>query len=325
MVKEEQVVELMVRYFPKCSFCGSDSGYEVSGINKNYVQCKSCLAKWMSNDFIGGKELKKMQLWEPSKDGKGVSLLKKDYSVSFWQTLDLEQLEQSKVGKLTEEAPFILEEGEKVLLCRSKAIYYGEEVHMTGRMIGGGVGGGGLIAPSGIGLGLGGGIGGARFKETKRERKEEAQASGLLYLTNYRLVFYESTGLLSKKRKLYAQIPLEAVASINFESKALGITKCIGIAYKMDGELGRASIALMGSKKEEVEGWVVNVRNAMEELTKKMREKAAQYAPKEEKKETAIPTVDPLEQIKKLSELRDAGLITEEEFQAKKKELLAKI
>ena len=35
--------------------------------------------------------------------------------------------------------------------------------------------------------------------------------------------------------------------------------------------------------------------------------------------------ISPLDEIKKLAELRDAGLITEEEFQAKKKKLLEKI
>jgi hypothetical protein len=42
---------------------------------------------------------------------------------------------------------------------------------------------------------------------------------------------------------------------------------------------------------------------------------------------TAKPTVDssPIEQIKKLAELKDAGILTEEEFQQKKKELLSKI
>jgi hypothetical protein len=43
-------------------------------------------------------------------------------------------------------------------------------------------------------------------------------------------------------------------------------------------------------------------------------------------KPTAAPgTGDPLEALRKLGELRDAGVVTEEEFQAKKKELLAAI
>lgn len=37
------------------------------------------------------------------------------------------------------------------------------------------------------------------------------------------------------------------------------------------------------------------------------------------------PQIDTIEQIKKLAELKDANILTEEEFQAKKKELLSKI
>jgi hypothetical protein len=37
------------------------------------------------------------------------------------------------------------------------------------------------------------------------------------------------------------------------------------------------------------------------------------------------PTRDPFEQIKKLAHLRDAGALTEEEFQAKKTEILGRI
>jgi hypothetical protein len=41
---------------------------------------------------------------------------------------------------------------------------------------------------------------------------------------------------------------------------------------------------------------------------------------------TSIPsTEDPLQQLAKLGKLKEAGVITEEEFQEKKKELLKKI
>ncbi|MGZ8897898.1 MAG: SHOCT domain-containing protein [Halobacteriota archaeon] len=45
-------------------------------------------------------------------------------------------------------------------------------------------------------------------------------------------------------------------------------------------------------------------------------------APQEEQ---ASGSADVTEQIKKLAELRDQGILTEEEFQVKKKELLAKL
>lgn len=40
---------------------------------------------------------------------------------------------------------------------------------------------------------------------------------------------------------------------------------------------------------------------------------------------TVLPADDPLEQLKKLNALKDAGVISEEEFNEKKAALLAKI
>ena len=37
----------------------------------------------------------------------------------------------------------------------------------------------------------------------------------------------------------------------------------------------------------------------------------------------SAPTVDPMDQLRKLAELRDAGVVTEAEFEAKKTELLS--
>lgn len=36
-----------------------------------------------------------------------------------------------------------------------------------------------------------------------------------------------------------------------------------------------------------------------------------------------VPSPDPMEQLRKLAELRDAGIVTNEEFEAKKAQLLA--
>jgi len=77
--------ELMLQYFPNCPLCQANSGYEVSGIFKNYVQCRSCGAKFESTDFQTGKELKKLELWEPCANGKGAELKRKKFDVHFWQ------------------------------------------------------------------------------------------------------------------------------------------------------------------------------------------------------------------------------------------------
>lgn len=47
--------------------------------------------------------------------------------------------------------------------------------------------------------------------------------------------------------------------------------------------------------------------------------------PKGSKRRSSAPVEDPTEQIRRLGELRDSGLLTDEEFQAKKGELLARM
>ena len=97
MVTTEEIAELIKECFPNCPICGSDSGYDVSGFAKNYFQCNSCRAKWMSHDLIKAKitdiDLKNMTLWEAPADGKGTSLLRKTHSLDFWKNLSPEALE----------------------------------------------------------------------------------------------------------------------------------------------------------------------------------------------------------------------------------------
>jgi len=98
-VGKEEVEALMLRYFPKCPLCGADKGYEVSGFAKQYVQCKSCGAKWESTDFIKCKELEKLTLWEPADDGKGESLKLKKFPVEFWQDSEAIRNEERKIAE----------------------------------------------------------------------------------------------------------------------------------------------------------------------------------------------------------------------------------
>jgi hypothetical protein len=96
MVTTEEVESMMLKCFPRCPLCNADKGYEVSGLTKSYVQCRSCGAKWFSADFVKCKELKQLQLWEPSYDGKGGSLKHKKYPVSFWQDSETIKTAESK-------------------------------------------------------------------------------------------------------------------------------------------------------------------------------------------------------------------------------------
>jgi len=67
----------MTRYFPKCPVCGSSDGWNVSGTFKDFVQCKSCEAKWASTNFIICKEPKELQLWGLQKIVGGQHLVQK--------------------------------------------------------------------------------------------------------------------------------------------------------------------------------------------------------------------------------------------------------
>jgi len=100
VVTKEDVEQLMLKHLPLCPLCGSKKGYEVSGIAKTYIQCMSCGAKWWSSDFGRCKELKELELTEPSYDGKGAPLKRKKHSVKFWQ--DSEAIKKALEIKLTE-------------------------------------------------------------------------------------------------------------------------------------------------------------------------------------------------------------------------------
>jgi len=96
MVSKEQVEEFMAKYFQSCPICDSNTGWNASGISKNYVQCRSCGAKWMSKDFIKCEELKELTLWAPSEDGRGSNLKFKKHPIAFWQGSDIKRLTEKE-------------------------------------------------------------------------------------------------------------------------------------------------------------------------------------------------------------------------------------
>lgn len=102
--------QFIAKYLPICPLCGSTSGYEdTSGKLIPTVQCRTCKAKWTSNpDLIEMKELRKLKLWEPSRDGKGSTLKGKDYPIDFWREysskeIKVPQTRLLKVKKALEE------------------------------------------------------------------------------------------------------------------------------------------------------------------------------------------------------------------------------
>jgi hypothetical protein len=85
MVSSDDVKTLMQECFPKCPICYQSKGYDVLGVDKDYISCKKCFATWQSDDFSKGTKLSKLKLTQPSKEGVGSSLLKKTFSIDFWQ------------------------------------------------------------------------------------------------------------------------------------------------------------------------------------------------------------------------------------------------
>ena len=91
MVSEREVEEFMLKTFPTCHICDAKIGYSVSGPTKTYVQCKSCKAKWYSLQIPQMGKLKNLMLCEPSRDGNGSIVLKKNKGVDFWKNLKVDE------------------------------------------------------------------------------------------------------------------------------------------------------------------------------------------------------------------------------------------
>jgi hypothetical protein len=83
---KNKIETLMLQNFPTCPLCKADkTGYTISGHHNNQVQCKTCQAKWTSDDFINGQEIKFLKLTYPSSNGKGKEFLNQTLSAQFWK------------------------------------------------------------------------------------------------------------------------------------------------------------------------------------------------------------------------------------------------
>lgn len=122
--------------------------------------------------------------------------------------------------------------------------------------------------------------------------------SGLFVATEKRIVFY------AKKLTGYdlESFPLENISSIEAGKNLMGNT----ITFYASGNKASMKWINFG-----------NVKEFMDYVRNNMGKKSHVSS---ETKTESIP-----DQIKKLSELKDQGILTEEEFNSKKKELLAKM
>jgi len=98
----KEVADFMYSNFPKCPICKSDADYNVSGLLKDYIQCKRCKTKWL----IGKRTMKEMLVWELPEPYvmKKFPQLRQMHSIDFWKEVDMEKFEKQMEMKETSEA-----------------------------------------------------------------------------------------------------------------------------------------------------------------------------------------------------------------------------
>lgn len=124
-----------------------------------------------------------------------------------------------------------------------------------------------------------------------------------LYLTDKRVVLHEIKGMASNDER---SIPLESISSINISSK-----------------LANSTIEIVSSGNKAIIDNVpmhvaVEIKNAIENF--KAIEKETSSAPATAPKEKDM--YDVADEIRELKDLLDDGILSQEEFDAKKKQLL---
>jgi hypothetical protein len=204
---------------------------------------------------------------------------------------------------MNEQLPFLLKQGEKIILDAGSVQYYGIGITNIG-FFGGGT--------------LGRGFGGiATGTQVKREKSSLDAVNCHVYLTNSRIVFIKAKlSLLSmnketKLENIFSEIPLEAIEGIYSGSKVLNPT--VELAVKSpNGEINRIAFAFLAvtftwtvKRKRDVERdeWIKAITKCKADLSEKL--------PMENKE-------NPLEILK----LRYAkGELTKEEYDQIKKDL----
>jgi PH (Pleckstrin Homology) domain-containing protein/putative oligomerization/nucleic acid binding protein len=127
---------------------------------------------------------------------------------------------------------------------------------------------------------------------------------GLLVLTDRRLLFLKE-GVFSKKTE---DFPIEKISSVQWSS---------GIIY------GTVTVFASGNKAEIKNVYKEDGKHIVEVLRGRLSGKTVHRPGQEEAAATHQP--DLYEQLAKLGQLRDAGVLTPEEFDAKKAELLSRM
>jgi hypothetical protein len=130
------------------------------------------------------------------------------------------------------------------------------------------------------------------------------EGTGLLVLTDRRLLFLKE-GVFSKKTE---DFPIEKISSVQWSS---------GIIY------GTLTVFASGNKAEIKNVYKEDGKHIVDVLRGRLSSKTA-HRPSQEETGVAHQS-DAYEQLAKLGQLRDAGVLTPEEFEAKKAELLSRL
>jgi hypothetical protein len=308
--------ELMSKNFPKCPICKSNKGYEVSGVVKNYIQCISCKAKWRTTIDHSGRDLKidTLTLMESDKDKKTVPLIGNKYSIDFWRSFTPDKLRISEI-------PLIKDMGAVfgTLLMEGKGEYHGGHkkyvpVYSKGDT--------------------------CNFYLTK-DYFVSSSIFGSAYQIRIPLdtVQLPELGVTQEESKGYKfsgkgvggaiGLPLSLVGFGHFGGimREDGKRHVIVLPYiDENGILQEPRFTAYRVKDKPVDNataeWAKVIYDRLVEIHKK---KPKEKPTKIEKAPQESKTESPLDQIKKLAELRNAKIISEKEFQTKKKKLLQKI
>jgi ribosomal protein S27AE len=137
----------MEAVFPRCPVCGQSSGYVVSGVFRNFVQCRYCRVKWRLSSS-SSRQLTGLLLHELPKNGQSLwrvqslgaplfTLMGREYSVDFWSKLalaggvDWDYMSRCVPAGVASAA--IMGKGEKTLYCWSGFLATSEPVIANGQ------------------------------------------------------------------------------------------------------------------------------------------------------------------------------------------------
>ena len=135
------------------------------------------------------------------------------------------------------------------------------------------------------------------------------RGQGLVVLTNQRLFFLQD-GVMSQTSE---DFPLDKISSVQWQAGML---------------MGEIVVFASGTKAEIKQVDKVDGKTIVDAVRQRLSAPKQQEAPAPNPSSTAAETGgggDVFEQLRKLGELRDAGIVTPEEFEAKKAELLSRL